>query len=509
MARSPSTPPPTLRAPTPETRPRKRGSWTPALFPVASGPRPPHEVSLETKGTPVIRPTRCLLSALLVAALLPAASAAQAPSPRSASRKPVPAAAKPPDAGTPSAAPEPPPAARIRTEPLKPTVQRLTLESLPAPYASRSATRFPDIIPVPKDPVLRVPEGFTVTLFAEGLKAPRLLALTPEGDVLVVESQSERIFRLRDTNGDGVADSREVFATSVNGLNLPFGMAFSDAHFYVGNTNAVRRYPYQKGQGRLTGQGEEVTKLPGLGYNQHWTRNVRVGPDGKQLFVTVGSESNVSEEELPRASVQVMGLDGSNRRTLASGLRNPVGLDFHPRTGEPYTTVNERDGLGDDLVPDYLTRVQPGGFYGWPYAYLSPRNVDPRHAKDGRSTRPDLVAKTLTPDVLFPAHSAALGLTFYRGSAFPEHYRGGAFVAFHGSWNRAEGTGYKVVFIPFSADGKPTGGFEDFLTGFLVDPKAPETWGRPVGLLELPDGSLLVTDDGNGRVYRVRYTGAK
>nr|WP_236672863.1 sorbosone dehydrogenase family protein [Comamonas sp. JC664] len=331
------------------------------------------------------------------------------------------------------------------------------------------------------------------------------MALSPEGDVLVVESRANRIQRLRDADQDGVAEAREPFAAETNGLNLPFGMAFNDTHFFLANTNAVKRYPYQKGQGKLTGQGEALTQLPGLGYNQHWTRNVRVAPDGKRLFVTVGSESNVDVEPSPRASVLVMGLDGQGREVFASGLRNPVGLDFHPRTGEPYSTINERDGLGDDLVPDYLTRVQQGAFYGWPYAYLSPKNVDPRRTKDGKSERPDLVAKTVTPDVLFPSHSAALGLVFYKGTAFPERYRNGAFVAFRGSWNRSEGTGYKVVFVPFNAQGRPEGGFEDFLTGFLVDAKKPETFARPVGLLEHPDGSLLLTDDGNGRIYRIRY----
>jgi glucose/arabinose dehydrogenase len=332
------------------------------------------------------------------------------------------------------------------------------------------------------------------------------MTLTPEGDVLAVESRGNRIVRLRDADKDGVAEIREVFADESNGLNLPFGMAFTDTHFYVGNTNGVRRYPYSRGQGRLTGKGSEVTSLPGLGYNQHWTRNVRVAPDGKRLFVTVGSESNVSVEESPRASVLVMQLDGSGRQVYASGLRNPVGLDFHPRTGEPYVTVNERDGLGDDLVPDYLTRIQQGAFYGWPYAYLAPKNVDPRRTKDGRSEKPELAAKTITPDVLFPAHSAALGLVFYRGTAFPERYRGGAFVAFRGSWNRSEGTGYKIAFVPFDAQGRPAGSFEDFLTGFLLDPTGPKVWGRPVGLLELPDGSLLLTDDGNGRIYRIAFT---
>jgi len=433
------------------------------------------------------------LSALLLAtALLPGAAAAQAPS-----------AAPAPTKATPR---EPPAASRVRTEPLTPQRQEVKLDTLPKPFATRSASKSPTVIPPPPDAVLRVPEGFAVNVYAEKLDAPRWMALSPEGDVLVVESRANRILRLRDTQRDGVAETREPFASEANGLNLPFGMAFNDTHFFLANTHEVRRYPYQRGQGPLTGKGEALTKLPGLGYNQHWTRNVRVAPDGQRLFVTVGSETNVGVEPSPRASVLVMGLDGQGREVFASGLRNPVGLDFHPRTGEPYSTINERDGLGDDLVPDYLTRLQQGAFYGWPYAYLSPKNVDPRRTRNGKSERPDLVAKTVTPDVLFPSHSAALGLVFYRGTAFPERYRNGAFVAFRGSWNRSEGTGYKVVFVPFNAQGRPEGGFEDFLTGFLVAPKIPETFARPVGLLELPDGSLLLTDDGNGRIYRIRYT---
>ena len=246
--------------------------------------------------------------------------------------------------------------------------------------------------------------------------------------------------------------------------------------------------------------------MPGGGYNQHWTRNVVVSPDSQYLFVSIGSASNADPEPLPRASVQRMRLDGSEQTTFASGLRNPVGLDFHPQTGALYATVNERDRLGDGLVPDFFTRLQQDEFYGWPYAYLAPDNLDPRLTDGGRSQRPDLVAQTVTPDVLFEAHSAALGLQFYDGEQFPARYRGGAFVAHRGSWNRSQGVGYKLVFIPF-ADGRPTGGYEDFLTGFLTDPSGPTTWGRPVGVLVLPDGSLLFTEEMNGRIYRVSFGG--
>ncbi|UKP00805.1 PQQ-dependent sugar dehydrogenase [Nostoc sp. UHCC 0870] len=355
--------------------------------------------------------------------------------------------------------------------------------------------------------ILKVPSGFTVNVFADGLNAPRWLALTPSGDVLVTETRQNRIRLLRDTNGDGVADVSQTFASASNGLNIPFGMAFSGDSFFLGNTDAVLRFPYSQGQQQLTGNGEKIADLPGGGYNQHWTRNVVVSPDGNKLYVSVGSRSNVDEEELPRASVQVMNLDGSQQQTFAFGLRNPVGLDFHPVTKELYTTVNERDGIGDDLVPDYLTRIRQGEFYGWPYTYFKPSNLDPRQTANGKSKRPDLAARTRNPDVLFQAHSAALGLQFYDGETFPQKYRNGAFVAFRGSWNRDRGTGYKIVFVPFNTQGRPQGYYEDFLTGFLLNPSIPSTWGRPVGLLVLPDGSLLVTEEANNRIYRIQYTG--
>ncbi|WP_315791357.1 sorbosone dehydrogenase family protein [Fischerella sp. JS2] len=395
----------------------------------------------------------------------------------------------------------------VRTEPLSPQPIRINLKDLPEPFATESASKSPQVVSIPANPTLRVPPGFTVNVFAEGLDAPRWLALTPSGDVLVTETRQNRIRLLRDTNGDGVADVKKTFATANNGLNIPFGMTFAGNYFFLGNTNAVLRFPYTKGQQQLNGTGQNIAELPGGGYNQHWTRNVIASFDGKKLYVSIGSRSNVDEEPLPRASVQVMNLDGSNQQTFAYGLRNPVGLDFHPVTKQLYTTVNERDGIGDDLVPDYLTRIQQGQFYGWPYAYLTPNNIDPRQANNGKSKRPDLVQRTSTPDVLFQAHSAALGLQFYDGQTFPEKYRNGAFVAFRGSWNRDRGTGYKVVFVPFDTQGQPQGYYEDFLTGFLLDPTVPTTWGRPVGLLTLPDGSLIFTEEANNRIYRIQYQG--
>lgn len=394
----------------------------------------------------------------------------------------------------------------IQTQNFSPQSIRININSLPKPFATQSASKSPQVVAIPDNPTLRVPNGFVVNVFAENLNAPRWLALTPSGEVLVTETPANRILLLRDTNGDGVADVRKSFATAENGLNIPFGMAFAGNSFFVGNTNEVLRFPYQKGQQEIPGKGQKITDLTPGGYRQHWTRNVVASPDGKKLYVSIGSRSNVDVEELPRASVQVMNLDGSNRQTFAFGLRNPVGLDFHPQTKELYTTVNERDGIGDDLVPDFLTRIRQGEFYGWPFAYLTPNKLDPRRSTNGKSDRPDLAAKTQTPDVLFQAHSAALGLQFYDGKTFPQKYRNGAFVAFRGSWNRDQGTGYKIVFVPFN-NGRPVGDYEDFLTGFLLNPKVPTVWGRPVGVLVLPDGSLLFTEEANNRIYRVQYRG--
>lgn len=393
----------------------------------------------------------------------------------------------------------------IDTETIEVQQYQIELEDLPQPYNTESASKPPNVIAVPSNPTLQVPQGFKVNVFATDINRPRWMALTPEGDVVVAESYDNRLRLLQDRDGDGVAEGNKIFATADNGINQPLGMAFTDDSFYVANTGNVLRFDYQSGQQELTGTGEVITQLTPGGYNQHWTRNLVISPDGEKLYVSVGSESNVEPEPLPRASIQVMNLDGTERETYAYGLRNPVGMDFHPVTGELYATVNERDRLGDDLVPDYFTLVQQGGFYGWPYAYLSPDLLDPRRLKGNESENPDLAAKTITPDVLFQAHSAALGLQFYDGQQFPERYRNGAFVAFRGSWNRDKGTGYKIVFIPFGEGDRPLGYYEDFLTGFLTDPTIPASWARPVGLLVLPDGSLLLAEDGNSVIYRISY----
>lgn len=393
----------------------------------------------------------------------------------------------------------------IPTEIFTPQPIRISLDRLPNPFSTSSASKSPQVVSIPNNPSLNLPQGFQVNIFADNLDRPRWLALTPTGDVLVTETRQNRIRLLKDKDGDGFAETRNTFANAENDLNIPFGMTFSDDAFFLGNTNAVRQYSYREGQEELEGKGTKIIDLPGGGYNQHWTRNVVISPDRKKLYISVGSRSNVDVEELPRASVQVTNIDGSNQKTFAFGLRNPVGLDFHPVTEELYTTVNERDGMGDDLVPDYLTRIREGEFYGWPFTYLSPNLLDPRQLQNGRSKNPELAAKTLTPDVLFQSHSAALGLQFYDGKTFPTKYHNGAFVAFRGSWNRDRGTGYKLVFVPFDDTGRPTGEYEDFLTGFLLDPSIPSTWGRPVGLLVLPDGSLLFTEEANGRIYRIQY----
>ena len=394
----------------------------------------------------------------------------------------------------------------VRTTALAPAPIRIRLADLPAPFATDSARKRPEVVDPPDDATLSVPEGFVVQLFASEVPMARWLHQAPDGSVLVAQSREDRITRLRDADGDGVADERGPFATDDNGLDIPFGMAFVGNAFYLGNHDEVRRYPYRAGQTRLEGEGEAIVELPGGGYRQHWTRNVVADPNGERLFVSVGSRTNVDPEELPRASVQVLPLDGGSMRTFSFGLRNPVGLAFQPKTGVLYTTVNERDGMGDDLVPDYLTRLEDGAFYGWPYAWLAPERLDPRRTREGgRSERPDLVARTKTPDVLFQAHSAALGLDFYDGDAFPARYRGGAFVAFRGSWNRDRGTGYQIVFVPFDGQGRPEGSYEPFVSGFLIDPEGPTTWGRPVGVLVTRDGALLFTDETGGRVYRVSY----
>ncbi|CAF0922535.1 unnamed protein product [Rotaria sordida] len=337
-----------------------------------------------------------------------------------------------------------------------------------------------------------------------GLISPRYLLYTPAGDLLVSEPNANRISCLLDTDNDGYPDQRTTFADASNGLNRPYGMAFANGYFYVGSRNATRRYSWIHGSRQISGTGELVMTYD---ENGHWTRTVVVSPTSNHIYVSIGSASNVNVEDLPRASVQQANLDGSNQTTFAYGLRNPIGLAFHPITNDLYATCQERDALGDDLVPDYFTRIQQNDYYGWPYAYLSANLTDPRRRlANETSERPDLVSLTRTPDVLFQAHSSAFDILFYSGSQFPSKYQNGAFAALHGSWNKNNGTGYKLVFVPFdSRTHRPMGYYEDFVFGFLTNPSGPDTFGRPVGLLVLKDGSLLFTDDGNNRIYQVQY----
>jgi glucose/arabinose dehydrogenase len=376
---------------------------------------------------------------------------------------------------------------------------------LPPADPSKAATRFAKVVGWPEGTAPRPVNGFTVTLFAADLSSPRWLYVLPGGDVLVAESRGEpdrspnKVTLLRDADQDGRAEVRTTFLQRVQ---QPFGMLLQGGHLYVANTDALVRYPYRGGETAITAPPAMVVELPAGGYNNHWTRNVVASADGSKLFVSVGSGTNVDEEKEDqkdprRAAVLEMTPDGTGARVYASGLRNPVGLAVHPESNALWAVVNERDMLGDELVPDYLTSVQEGAFYGWPYAYFGPIE-DPRK----KGERPDLVARTIPPDFSLGAHVAPLGLAFYTGASFPARYRHGAFVALHGSWNRSQFSGYKVVFVPFE-QGRPSAAAEDFLTGFIQDEHASTVHGRPAGLALLADGSLLVADDGANCVWRV------
>jgi len=390
---------------------------------------------------------------------------------------------------------------------------------LPDPYATPWFRQGPRVIAPPEGAALTVPEGFEVNVFAEGLRHARRMALAPNGDVFLAEGNAGQVTVLRDADGDGVAEVREVF---VSGLTRPFGLAFREGWLYVGNNDAVVRFRYAPGQLSAQGPPEPVVDLPASdaavdsvtarqlgidvsrtrGYN-HWTRNLAFSPDERKLYVAIGSSTNATPESDPRrAAINEYDPEGAGHRVYASGLRNPVGMAFHPETGVLWTAVQERDHLGDDLVPDFVTSVLDGGFYGWPYAYIG------QHAEPIlNGARPDLVAQAIVPDVLLRAHSAALGLTFYTGTQFPEEYRGSAFVALHGSINRSGLVGYVVARIPFQ-DGRPSNGpVVPFLSGFVVADSGTEkvVWGRPVDVLQAADGSLLISEDGGNRIYRVRY----
>jgi len=395
--------------------------------------------------------------------------------------------------------------------------------SLPAPDTTHDAKVFSKVVGWPEGKTPTAPAGFTVTKYAADLRNPRWIYVTPNGDVLVAESNTEpktkekivaqvtgkaqsqnlgqsanRITLFRDADKDGKPEVQEVF---LSGLNQPFGMLVLNNMFYVANTDGLWRYPYKTGQTKITGQGHKILDLPAGGYNNHWTRNIIANADGSKIYISVGSGSNVGENgmehEIRRANILEINPDGSGERIYAGGLRNPVGMGWAPGSQTLYTAVNERDKLGDELVPDYLTSVQEGGFYGWPYSYFG-QHEDPRMA----AKRPDLVKKTIMPDVPLGAHTASLGLAFYNQQAFPEKYHNGAFIGQHGSWNRSGLVGYKVVFVPFK-NGQPAGTYEDFLTGFVSENSDNEVYGRPVGVTVMPDGAMLVADDASNTIWRV------
>jgi glucose/arabinose dehydrogenase len=380
-------------------------------------------------------------------------------------------------------------------------------QALPEPYATPSTKKNSKVIGWPEGKTPVAPEGFTVTKYADKLNSPRWFCLTPNGDVLVSESQTNKkksandIILFRDTDGDGLPDLKKTF---MKDLNQPLGMLVWKEWFYVGNTDGIYRYPYKTGQEEISAKGEKILDLTPDGYNNHWTRNIIANAEGTKFYVSTGSGSNNAEHgmesEYRRACILEINPDGSGERVFAGGLRNPIGTAFEPTTKKLWCVVNERDGLGDDLVPDFFTHVEDGGFYGWPYAYFGP-NEDPRL----KGQRPDLVAKTIKPDISMGAHSSCLGLAFYTMKQFPKRYLGGAFIGQHGSWNRSAFAGYKVSFVPFDK-GKPSGPPEAFLTGFIANEETNEVYGRPVGVFVLPDGSMLVADDAANSIWRVTYT---
>ena len=376
----------------------------------------------------------------------------------------------------------------------------LKVGDLPKPYATDSARRNSKIVPQPANASLNLPPGFKISVFAEGnFQEPRWMTLAPNGDVFLADSRANSVIILRDANKDGKISPDERFVFS-DQLSQPFGMAFNGDYFYVANTDAVVRFKYKSGQTKAEGTPEQIIKLTEGGYNQHWTRNILFAPDGKKLYVSIGSSGNVDiEKDERRAGISEYNPDGTGYRLYASGLRNPIGLAWNPANGQLWTAVNERDGLGDNLVPDYVTGVKDGGFYGFPYYYLG-MNKDPR-----RPEKINLAAPPVVPDVLLTAHSAALGIQFYTGTMFPKEYQGDAFVALHGSWNRENLTGYKIIRVKFENGKLAENGYQDFVTGWLPNENSQEVWGRPVGLLVNADGSLLIADDGADKIWRVTY----
>ena len=405
----------------------------------------------------------------------------------------------------------------------RPGVRRhITPKDLPVPHATASVRNSSRVVKRPAGAALQVPPGFKAEVFADGLEGPRVIQVAPNGDIFVAETRAGRIRVLRAASGAATPSETKIFAS---GLNRPFGIAFyprgdNPDWIYVANTDSIVRFPYRAGDLTARDKPEVIVKeLPhGAG---HSTRDIAFSKDGTKMFVSVGSASNTAETmqkrdpasaqrreaermvgaawgaETDRAAVLVFDPEGKNGKLYATGIRNCVGLAVQPATGELWCSTNERDGLGDDLVPDYVTRVKQGRFYGWPWYYIG-AHEDPTHAGE----RPDLNGKVTVPDVLIQSHSASLQMAFYDGDQFPREYRGDAFAAQHGSWNRAKRTGYKVIRI-IVKDGVPTGEYEDFLTGFVVNHS--DVWGRPVGVAVAKDGALIVSEDGNNTLWRISY----
>ncbi len=371
-------------------------------------------------------------------------------------------------------------------------------QGLPEAYHTESATNPPRMIVRPDDATLTVPEGFVVEEYLSDFLGPRFMLLGPDNEILLSDMAAGIVYVIRDKKPTAL----------IKNLSRPYGMALYKDWLYVAEASSVKRYQYSSKQGSV-GEGEEIIPLERYA-SGHITRSILIDEADEKLYLTVGSGSNVSLGEPPiRAAVSRYNLDGSDFELFASGIRNPVGIQWYPNTSNKnsaskaektlWVTTHERDGLGDDLVPDFFTSVKQDGFYGWPYAYIGPHE-DPRHA----GVAPDKVKQTLYPDVLLGGHVGAMDFTFYTGRQFPKQYQGGAFLALHGSWNRSKRAGYKIVFVPF-AKGEPVAGPEDFLTGWMLGEDTQEVWGRPVGVLQMPDGSLLISDDGAGKLWRVSY----
>ena len=367
---------------------------------------------------------------------------------------------------------------------------------LPPPFQTPSANNRPQVVEKPTGATLNLPDGFRIEEYATGFQRPRYMLLGPSNEILLSDSMnSGSVFVLLDTNKDGKIDDRKEI---LKGLDRPYGLLLWKDYLYVGETTSVKRYKYNA-KTYAVGPGEEVLNMKDFNAG-HWTRSLTADRKGENIYVGIGSRSNVDagEPEM-RAAIIKISPDGKTKEIYASGTRNPIGLHLQPGTDQLWAAVQERDGLGDDLVPDYFTSVKQGGFYGWPYAYTG-TNEDPRR----KGEKPELVSKTLTPDLPLGAHVAVLDFLFYTGKQFPPDYQGGAFIAQHGSWNRSKRVGYNLMFVPFK-NGKPAGQPKEFLQGWMMAPDQREVWGRPVGLLQLPDGSLLVSDDGGNKIWRVSY----